>query len=173
MTEFETLKRKAEDISVQSPRTPKQLKLEEPQDTRPMPAADSDSRSAGLTREPKKGNITIIHTHVSGSRTQWTFPRAYLIGRTRASSPPSTSSTKDAVSIDAELDTSNLNGSFTSEAVAIFYHAITTESTVSPTGHTLHEYCQIHALSQFFEVQNIFRDGEISLLRHVMTDDAT
>jgi hypothetical protein len=97
---------------------------------------------------------------------QWTFPRAYIVGRTRSTTPQSPSSRADS-----ELNTSNLNGSFTTDAIALFYQAITTETSVSSYGHSLHEYCQIHALAHFFEVQDIFEDGEAMLLRRVMGDD--
>lgn len=185
MTEVESVKRKAEILSLQSPRLNKYVKMEDIQEsnkTTPtsvngMDALNTTTAAATTTItsascDAARGNITIIHMQTSGkhigSRMQWTFPRAYLVGRIRATSP----SAPDMVhKTDAELNTSNLNGSFTTDAIAVFYQAITTESSVPSFGHSLHEYCQIYALAQFFGVHNIFQDGEATLLRRAMGEE--
>lgn len=175
MTEVETMKRKAELLSLKSPRSPKHLKMEDIQEQNGTcrPSGNSDLSTTATTCDASKGNITIIHIQTNpkhgGSRMQWTFPRAYIVGRTRSTTPQSPSS--NPTRSDSELNTSNLPGSFTTDAIAVFYEAITTETSVSSYGHSLHEYCQIYALAQFFEVQDIFEDGEAMLLRRVMGDD--
>ena len=177
MTESENLKRKAEALSLKSPRSPKHLKMEDILDKnntcRPSNNSDIPTTTTSTVCDSSKGNITIIHVQTDpkhgGSRMQWTFPRAYLAGRTRSTTPQSPGS--NSTRADSELNTSNLNGNFTTEAIAVFYQAITTESSVASFGNSLHEYCQIHALAQFFEVHDIFQDGEAMLLRRAMGED--
>jgi hypothetical protein len=183
MTEVENVKRKAETLSLQSPRLNKYVKMEDIQESNKTTPTSVNGMDALSTVTPTpttttstscdtaRGNITIIHTQANGkhggSRMQWTFPRAYLAGRIRATSP----STPDKT--DAELNTANINGSFTPDAIAVFYQAITTESSVPSYGHSLHEYCQIYALAQFFGVHNIFQDGETALLRRSMGEETS
>jgi hypothetical protein len=170
----ECMKRKAELLSLQSPRSLKHVKMEDVTEANKTKSTGSETTSSGPSPDSSRGNITIIHVRADakhgGSRMQWTFPRAYLTGRTRSSSPQTPGLPKPTTA-DAELNTASLNGSFTPDAIAVFYQAITSESSVPSSGHTLAEYCQIQVLAQFFGVQDIFQDGEVLLLRKVMADD--
>jgi hypothetical protein len=179
MAEVESMKRKAETLSLQSPRSTKSIKMEDVQEQSKSKAGNgggngSDTPVSTTACDSIRGNITIIHIQPNGkhggSRMQWTFPRAYLSGRTRSTSPQSPDGGNKP---DAELNTASLGGSFTPDAIAVFYQAITTESSVSSLGHSLHEYCQVYALAQFFGVHNIFQDGEALLLRRIMGDETT
>src|SRR5579871_6673111 len=176
MEENESLKRRPEGLSMSSPVAPKQIKVEDAPELSKAgstPIADTPSTKAGSC-DGLRGNITIIHIQATGkhqgSRMQWTFPRSYLASRSRSGTPQSPCIGNN---VNAELCTSNLSGSFTPEAIAVFYQAVVTESSVSASGHTLHEYCQIQALAQHFGVHNIFQDGEAMLLRRVMGDETT
>ena len=177
MAEIEAVKRKAETLSLQSPRLTKYVKIENVQESNKSSAQPAgtviETPTASTSCDSARGNITIIHTQMNGktggSRMQWTFPRTYLAGRKRRSTSPQSPVLSNKT--DTELNTANLSGSFTADAIAIFYQAITTESSVSSFGHTLHEYCQIHALAQFFGVQDIFQDGEALLLRRAMGEE--
>lgn len=177
MAEIESVKRKAESLSLQSPRLTKYVKMEDVQESIKTAAQSSstgtDTPTTSTSCDASRGNITIIHMQMNGktggSRMQWTFPRTYLSGRKRSTSPPSPNVSNNKT--DTELNTANLSGSFTSDAIAVFYQAITTQSSVSSSGHSLHEYCQIHALAQFFGVHDIFQDGESLLLRRVMGEE--
>jgi hypothetical protein len=164
------MKRKAELLSLGSPKCVKHVKMEDVQEASKSTRSETPSGNS----ESSRGNITIIHVQPNGehggSRMQWTFPRAYLTGRTRLGSPQTPGFAKPTPA-DAELNTASLSGSFTPEAIAVFYQAITTESSIASSGHSLPEYCQIHALAQFFGVHNIFQDGETVLLRKTMVDD--
>jgi hypothetical protein len=170
----ECMKRKAEWLSLQSPRSLKHVKMKDATDANKTRSTGSETTSSVPGPDPSRGNITIIHVHADGkhggSRMQWTFPRAYLTGRTRPSSPQTPGLAKPTTA-DADLNTASLNGSFTPNAIAVFYQAITSESSVPSSGHSLSEYCQIQVLAQFFGVQNIFQDGELLLLCKVMVDD--
>jgi len=176
MAEIEGVKRKAEALSLQSPRLTKYVKMEGVQESNKQPAQPpttaAETPTTSTSCDSARGNITIIHMQMNGkaggSRMQWTFPRTYLVGRKRSTSPQSPVVSNKT---DTELNTANLSGSFTADAIAIFYQAITTESSVSSFGHTLHEYCQIHALAHFFGVHDIFQDGEALLLRRVMGEE--
>jgi len=172
---MESMKRKAETLPLQSPRSDKYIKMED--------VLDSAKSSLGTriptiittatTCDTTRGNITLIHVQSSGkhrgTRMQWTFPRSYLMGRTRSTSPQSPSTTPN----DAELNTASLNGTFSPEAIALFYQAITMETSVPSEKYSLLEYCQIYALAEYFEICNIFEDGEALLLRKVMGEDTT
>lgn len=178
MTELETMKRQAESLSLQSPRSTKYVKTDDTQETgnQTHPAVTGQCNqgpTSATTCDSGRGNITIIHAQSNGkhggSRMQWTFPRTYLAGRTRSVSPQSPDLANHKA--DAEFQALNLNGSYTPDGISVFYEAITTEGFVSSSGHSLHEYCQIYALAQFFGVHNIFQDSEGTLLRKVMGDD--
>jgi hypothetical protein len=176
MAEMEGVKRKAETLSLQSPRSTKYVKMDDVQESNKQSAlptaTGTETPTTSTNCDYARGNITIIHTQMNGkaggSRMQWTFPRTYLAGRKRSTSPQSPVVSNKT---DTELNTANLSGSFTADAIAIFYQAITTESSVSSFGHTLHEYCQIHALAQFFGVHDIFQDGEALLLRRALGEE--
>jgi hypothetical protein len=174
MADVEHMKRKAESLSLSSPRSAKLPKMEEMQET-PRSSVEIPASMAPVG-DSNRGNVTIIHAINSGgkqltSRMQWTFPRSYLAGRTRSVSPQQ--SPRLGGKSNAELNTASLQGTFTPDAIAVFYDAITKEQKVLSSGHTLHEYCQIYALAQFFGVHNIFHDGEGNLLRRVMGDDTS
>ena len=177
----EDLKRKPDtEISMISPALTKHVKVEdvqqnaEVQNITPPPTLESCTGSSTTSCDSSRGNITIIHVQSNnkhaGLRMQWTFPRSYLTTRVRSITPQSPCLGEK---VDAELNTANLNGLYTPEAIAVFYQAVTTESSVPSNGHSLHEYCQIHALAQYFSVSNIFREGETSLLRRVMGDETS
>jgi len=176
--EVEGVKRKAETLSLYSPLSTKYVKMEDANETNKQPTqrvattSEIPTPTTSTNCDSARGNITIIHTQMNGktggSRMQWTFPRTYLSGRKRATSPQSPGISSK---MDTELNTANLSGSFTADAISIFYQAITTESSVSSFGHTLHEYCQIYALAQFFGVHDIFQDGEVLLLRRAMGEE--
>lgn len=177
MSEIESVKRKPESLSLQSPRLTKYVKMEDVQEsnktsTQPLSISGMDTPTTSTCCDAARGNITIIHMQMNGktggSRMQWTFPRTYLAGRKRSVSPPSPNVSNKT---DTELNTANLSGSFTPDAIAVFYQAITTQSSVSSSGHSLHEYCQIYALAQFFGIHDIFQDGESLLLRRVMGEE--
>jgi len=183
MAEIEHVKRKAENLSLQSPKV-KLFKTEvSPTVSRTFPAASGAPGNVTPTTassvESPRGNVTIIHVQMTGkqagSRMQWTFPRSYLTGRTRARSPQSPGLLIANNSTDTELNTAHIatRASFTHEAIEVFYHAITGESSVASTGHKLHDYCQVFALAQYFGVQNIFQDGETVLLRRVMDEETS
>ena len=172
MAEVENMKRKAETLSLQSPRSAKLPKMEDAQERRSSTEIPATATAAG---DPNRGNVTIIHAISNGkhggSRMQWTFPRSYLAGRTRSTSPQQ--SPRLGGKTNAELNTASLQGTFSPDAIAVFYDAITKESSISSTGHSLPEYCQIYALAQFFGVYNIFQDGETQLLRKVMGEETS
>jgi hypothetical protein len=173
------IKRKAETLSLESPRSAKFKKMEDVQETGkpvPPPTPASETHPVSTAIDSTRGNITIIHTHASiksaGTRMQWTFPRSYLAARKRAGSPhPPQSPAPTTTRNDTELNTANLHGSYTTEAISIFYTAVTSESSVPSSKYSLHEYCQIYALAHFFGITDIFTDGETVLLRRMMTDD--
>jgi hypothetical protein len=183
MTEIEHVKRKAEDLSLQSPKVKLFKSEDSPTVTRTFPAGYGGPGNVTPTTassiESPRGNVTIIHLQMNGkqagSRMQWTFPRSYLTGRTRAKSPQSPGLLIANNSMDTELNTANIaaRASFTHEAIEVFYRAITRESSVPSTGHKLHEYCQVFALAQYFGVQNIFQDGEAVLLKRVMNEETS
>jgi hypothetical protein len=171
-------KRKADVSPLESPRTAKCVKMEdEVQETgravSKIPSAEKVSVSAPMDYSGR-GNITIIHAPSNGKtpapRMQWTFPRSYIAARKRSVSPAPRSPAPVSRN-DTELNTSNLHGTYTPEAISIFYQAVTSETSVSSSKHTLHEYCQIYALAHFFGITDIFTDGETILLRRIMTDD--
>lgn len=173
MSEIESMKRKADTLSLQSPRSSKYIKMEDVLDSAKSGTSIPAVITTATTCDTTRGNITIIHVQTSGkhrgTRMQWTFPRSYLTGRTRSTTPQS----PKTASNDAELNTASLNGTFSPEAIAIFYQAITTETSVSSDDHSLAEYCQVYALAEYFGIGNIFRDGETLLLRKVMGEETT
>lgn len=177
--ERENMKRRQESLPLLSPVVPKHIKVEDIPELLNKASSTTPATDTSCTRatscESMRGNITIIHVQSngkhSGSRMQWTFPRSYLVTRTRSGTPQSPAI--GSGSGDAELLTSKLSGSFTPEAIAVFYQAVVTESSVPSNGHSLHEYCQIQALAQYFGVHNIFQDGEGTLLRIVMGDETS
>jgi hypothetical protein len=123
MEEPEIAKRKLDSHSILSPVAAKHVKIEEAQDFdanigAPIPGLDNQSRSSTTSCDTSRGNVTIIHVQPNGkhagSRMQWTFPRSYLLSRTRSTTPQSPCIGNK---IDAELNTASLNGSFAPEAV--------------------------------------------------------
>lgn len=177
MEPAEVLKRKSDGHSLSSPVLSKHVKTEDIADVdqaSPLRASADHSSTTPTNYDAMRGNITIIHVQANGkhggSRMQWTFPRSYLASRTRSNTPQSPNI---GSKVDAELNTATLSGSFTPDAIAVFYQAVTTESSVPSIGHSLHEYCQIQALAQYFGVHNIFQDGETLLLSKVMSDETS
>ena len=172
------IKRKADALPLDSPRSAKFVKMEDVQETgKPVPPRTPATETNPIVTtidSSARGNITIIHSpsagKSSGSRMQWTFPRTYLATRKRAGSPLPQSPSATGRN-DTELNTASLHGSFTPEAISVFYQAVTSESQVPSSKYNLHEYCQIYALAHFFAINDIFTDGETLLLRRVMTDD--
>jgi hypothetical protein len=173
MAEIENMKRKSDTLTLQSPQSSKYVKMEDVLEG-PKSGLGPNTHSIITTAtacDATRGNITLIHVQTTGkhrgTRMQWTFPRSYLTGRTRSTSPQS----PDTSSNDAELNTASLNGTFSPEAISLFYQAITTETSISSYNHSLLEYCQVYALAEYFRISNIFQDGETLLLRRVMGEE--
>ena len=162
MADVEPMDCKPDTLSLQRPRSGNAPKMEDVQKTR-----SSSTEILVLTASAggcNRGKVTIIYNGKSGSQMHWTFPLSYLERRSRSFSQH----IKKSI---AELNASNFQGTFTPEALTAFYDAITKESTVPSDSHSLHEYCQIYCLAQFFGVYNIFQDDEGQPLRKVMGDD--
>jgi hypothetical protein len=173
----ESLKRRHDSLPLLSPVGTKHIKVEDAPEMNKAsstPVTDTSCASGTTCGDALRGNITIIHVQPNGkhpgSRMQWTFPKSYLAARTRSTTPQSPAI---GIGVDTELYTSKLSGTFTPEAIAVFYQAVVTESSVQSHSHSLHEYCQIQALAQNFGIYNIFRDGEGTLLRIVMGDETS